>query len=209
MKPFIPVLVTPECMLFGKQWRPRWNDAICSISSGPTLFANTKTIFRERNTQFYLAIITCDTSVYYNGPSQVYCIKPERWINYYIKCLIHVVFFFYQQEELSETLSKLVHDLDTKEAQILFLQTFFVTEAREWNSIDIWRIDKFMMVRFCYYSPALLDLGCPSFCPSVLTNGALLGTLNFQNFSQNEVNSVKIYWDLLGTYAFWLLFLTL
>ena len=34
---------------FGKQWRPRWNDtAICGISSGSTLFAKIKTIFREK-----------------------------------------------------------------------------------------------------------------------------------------------------------------
>ena len=35
----------------------------CDISSGSTMFAKTKTIFRERNA-FLLEIITCDPSIY-------------------------------------------------------------------------------------------------------------------------------------------------
>ena len=35
-----------------------------ALSSGSTLFAKTKMIFRERNTFFYLEIITCDPSIY-------------------------------------------------------------------------------------------------------------------------------------------------
>ncbi|XP_053408060.1 ribosomal RNA processing protein 1 homolog A-like [Mercenaria mercenaria] len=50
------------------------------------------------------------------------------------------------QEELSTTLTNLVHDLSTHEAQMMFIKVFFITEAREWSSIDIWRLDKFMMM---------------------------------------------------------------
>ena len=35
----------------------------CGISLGSTMFAKTKTIFRERNA-FLLEIITCDPSIY-------------------------------------------------------------------------------------------------------------------------------------------------
>ncbi|KAL4219159.1 Ribosomal RNA processing protein 1 B [Mactra antiquata] len=50
------------------------------------------------------------------------------------------------QEDLSTTLSQLVHDLSTIESQLLFIQVFFITIAREWNSIDVWRLDKFLML---------------------------------------------------------------
>ena len=44
-----------------------------SISSGSTtLFAKTKSIFRERNTIF-LQIITSDLFNIYNGQSRLYC----------------------------------------------------------------------------------------------------------------------------------------
>ena len=38
--------------------------------------------------------------------------------------------------------------------------------------------------------------------PSVFTNGPFLSTLNFQKLLKNEVYSVKIIGDLLGTYDF-------
>lgn len=53
---------------------------------------------------------------------------------------------FFLQEELCEMLTQLVHELSTVESKMLFVSVFFITEAREWNSIDVWRLDKFMMV---------------------------------------------------------------
>ena len=71
--------------------------------------------------------------------------------------MVITVIMFLFQEELSSTLSKLVHDLHTAEARFLFLRTFFITEAREWNSIDIWRIDKFMMVRHLFITVSVIQ----------------------------------------------------
>ena len=68
----------PKCVLWHshKQWRPRWNALKCSVSSGSTLFAQTKTIFRERN-----AILFWNNNLWpidvYNGPSQVCFFNPE------------------------------------------------------------------------------------------------------------------------------------
>ena len=47
----------------GKQWRPRWNAALCSISSGSTLFAKTKTIFRDE-WEFYFEFTSCYPPIY-------------------------------------------------------------------------------------------------------------------------------------------------
>ncbi|KAL3887129.1 hypothetical protein ACJMK2_027083 [Sinanodonta woodiana] len=50
------------------------------------------------------------------------------------------------QEELSDTLSSLLHIFPHVPTQFQFLKVFFQTEAREWNGIDRWRLDKFMML---------------------------------------------------------------
>ena len=48
---------------FAKQGRPKRKASECSISSGSALFAKTKLIFREINSNI-LKIITCDPSIY-------------------------------------------------------------------------------------------------------------------------------------------------
>ena len=35
---------------------------------------------------------------------------------------------------------------------MLFVKVYFLTIIREWNGIDKWRIDKFMMVGFIFNS---------------------------------------------------------
>ncbi|KAL3887130.1 hypothetical protein ACJMK2_027084 [Sinanodonta woodiana] len=50
------------------------------------------------------------------------------------------------QEELSDTLSSLLHIFPHVPTKFQFLKVFFQTEAREWNGIDRWRLDKFMML---------------------------------------------------------------
>ncbi|KAM4702393.1 ribosomal RNA processing protein 1 homolog B-like [Discoglossus pictus] len=47
------------------------------------------------------------------------------------------------QEELSQTISQLIHFLHTRDTQDLFLRTFWQTLSREWNGIDRLRMDKF------------------------------------------------------------------
>lgn len=56
------------------------------------------------------------------------------------------------------TLTQLVHELSNAEAKILFVKVFFITEAREWNSIDVWRLDKFMMVMTFVAESILLQM---------------------------------------------------
>ena len=43
-------------------------------------------------------------------------------------------------------MAQLVHVFPDTEVAMKFIESFFVTEAREWNGIDRWRMDKFMMV---------------------------------------------------------------
>ncbi|KAK3601270.1 hypothetical protein CHS0354_040449 [Potamilus streckersoni] len=50
------------------------------------------------------------------------------------------------QEELADTISSLLHIFPHVPTQFQFLKVFFQTEAREWNGIDRWRLDKFMML---------------------------------------------------------------
>lgn len=52
------------------------------------------------------------------------------------------------QELLAEELSRLVHLFPLRDDAVTFTDTFFITMAREWNSIDNIRKDKFMMVGF-------------------------------------------------------------
>ncbi|KAM3932869.1 ribosomal RNA processing protein 1 homolog A-like [Leptodactylus fuscus] len=47
------------------------------------------------------------------------------------------------QEELALTMSQLVHTLQTRPSQNLFLRSFWQTLNREWNGIDRLRLDKF------------------------------------------------------------------
>ncbi|KAF6121524.1 ribosomal RNA processing 1B [Phyllostomus discolor] len=47
------------------------------------------------------------------------------------------------QEELANTISRLIHAVHNPEAQHLFVQTFWQTMNREWTGIDRLRLDKF------------------------------------------------------------------
>ncbi|KAG8431750.1 hypothetical protein GDO86_020164 [Hymenochirus boettgeri] len=47
------------------------------------------------------------------------------------------------QEDLAQSMSQLLHKLQTKQSQNLFLRTFWQTVNREWNGIDRLRLDKF------------------------------------------------------------------
>ncbi|XP_069801149.1 ribosomal RNA processing protein 1 homolog A-like [Dendropsophus ebraccatus] len=51
------------------------------------------------------------------------------------------------QEELALTMSQLVHSLQNRQSQSLFVRTFWQTLNREWNGIDRLRLDKFYTVR--------------------------------------------------------------
>jgi len=50
------------------------------------------------------------------------------------------------QEELAESLSKLVHCLKSKDTIILYTSCALQTLAAEWFGIDQYRLDKFSMV---------------------------------------------------------------
>ena len=64
---------------FCKQWRPRRNDADCSILSGSALFAKKKSIFREWNTIYYFRNYNLRPLSIYNGPFWL------NWIKLYVK----------------------------------------------------------------------------------------------------------------------------
>ncbi|XP_078592454.1 ribosomal RNA processing protein 1 homolog B-like isoform X2 [Branchiostoma floridae x Branchiostoma japonicum] len=50
------------------------------------------------------------------------------------------------QEELANTMSKLLHCLKNEDTVFLFIKVFFKTMIREWNGIDHLRMDKFFML---------------------------------------------------------------
>ncbi|KAK4299080.1 hypothetical protein Pmani_028631 [Petrolisthes manimaculis] len=49
------------------------------------------------------------------------------------------------QEALAEDISNLIHTINNNDAKLIFIQTAFLTFAREWNGIDVFRINKYMM----------------------------------------------------------------
>ncbi|KAK3568772.1 hypothetical protein QTP86_017434 [Hemibagrus guttatus] len=55
------------------------------------------------------------------------------------------------QEEISHTISSLIHSFHTTNTQLLYFTTFLQTVKREWNGIDRLRMDKFyQLVRFMF-----------------------------------------------------------
>lgn len=52
------------------------------------------------------------------------------------------------QEELAESLSKLVHCFHEKNTIVLYTSCALKTLAKEWFGIDQYRLDKFSMVLF-------------------------------------------------------------
>ncbi|XP_066542323.1 ribosomal RNA processing protein 1 homolog B-like isoform X2 [Hoplias malabaricus] len=55
------------------------------------------------------------------------------------------------QEELSERISGLIHCFQTIDSQLRYFETFLLTMKREWNGIDLLRMDKFFqLVRFVF-----------------------------------------------------------
>ncbi|XP_048775041.2 ribosomal RNA processing protein 1 homolog B-like isoform X2 [Ostrea edulis] len=50
------------------------------------------------------------------------------------------------QEELSDSMCKLLSVFGNVDISLMFLGVFFQTESREWSGIDRWRMDKFMML---------------------------------------------------------------
>ncbi|XP_021580944.2 ribosomal RNA processing protein 1 homolog B isoform X2 [Ictidomys tridecemlineatus] len=50
------------------------------------------------------------------------------------------------QEELANSISQLIHVVNSSEAQHLFIQTFWQTMNREWKGIDKLRLDKYYML---------------------------------------------------------------
>lgn len=74
------------------------------------------------------------------------------------------------QEELSTNISNLVHSFNNNGTALLFIKTFYITECREWFSIDKWRMDKFLMVSVVW---------CTIRCSYVLLLVALVSYLIF------------------------------
>lgn len=50
------------------------------------------------------------------------------------------------QENLANKIAELIHSFDNVDVSFQFFAAFLTTMANEWNSIDQWRIDKFMML---------------------------------------------------------------
>ncbi|KFM74907.1 Ribosomal RNA processing protein 1-like protein, partial [Stegodyphus mimosarum] len=49
------------------------------------------------------------------------------------------------QEERADIISRYIHVFKNLECSFLYIDTFFLTMAREWGTIDRYRLEKFMM----------------------------------------------------------------
>ena len=56
------------------------------------------------------------------------------------------------QEELADNMAGILDDFETHEERSLFIDTFLSSLSKEWHLVDRWRIDKFLMVCFNFYS---------------------------------------------------------
>ncbi|VDL79114.1 unnamed protein product [Nippostrongylus brasiliensis] len=52
------------------------------------------------------------------------------------------------QEELADRISQLLLVFTSEEERVLFIESVFKSLAKEWNHIDRWRMDKFLMARW-------------------------------------------------------------
>ncbi|VDP31541.1 unnamed protein product [Heligmosomoides polygyrus] len=50
------------------------------------------------------------------------------------------------QEELADRISQLLLVFTSEQERVLFIESVFKSLAKEWNHIDRWRMDKFLMV---------------------------------------------------------------
>lgn len=53
------------------------------------------------------------------------------------------------QEEIESKIVRLISTISTVEIRSMYIIAMFETLAREWDNLDVWRTDKFMMV--CYW----------------------------------------------------------
>ena len=74
------LLVTDKCIYLNKQWRPRWNAALCNISSGLHCLLRHKWS-SEKEIQYFFGKNNLWPLDIYNGLSKVYCIKPEALVH--------------------------------------------------------------------------------------------------------------------------------
>ena len=82
--------LSPQCCLtiylwlinayLSKQWRPRWNTALCNISSGLHCLLRHKWS-SEKEIQYFFGKNNLWPRDIYNGLSKVYCIKPEALVH--------------------------------------------------------------------------------------------------------------------------------
>ena len=56
------------------------------------------------------------------------------------------MFVLFSQEELSARICGLLKAFSDGAAALRFAAAFFATQANEWNRLDQWRMDKYMMV---------------------------------------------------------------
>ena len=85
------------------------------------------------------------------------CDKPVIQVKFsfglvQLKLRVNFFLIFISKEELSDRVCNLVKCFNNNDQQVmLFVKVYFITILREWNGIDKWRMDKFMMVRFFYF----------------------------------------------------------
>jgi hypothetical protein len=77
------------------------------------------------------------------------------------------------QEELADSIGALIDVIECNRQAALFVEIMLITLSREWSTIDRWRLDKFLMVRwlrkFAYFLYQLGDRFVCSAYASMLT----------------------------------------
>lgn len=74
------------------------------------------------------------------------------------------------QEDLAESLSRLVHCFNTKDTMILYTKCTFKSLGAEWFGIDRFRIDKFEMVSEVFFYKGLYIIVFYNFGNFILSN---------------------------------------
>lgn len=89
------------------------------------------------------------------------------------------------QEELAEELGSLVHCFPDAKVGLQFFRTFLDTMVAEFNKLDSWRMDKFMMVLDCFISLLFLYLFFKVFFIKTKTIIVCLPIFKYSTISSN------------------------
>ena len=116
---------------FGKQLRPRWNAALCCISSGSTRFAKIKTTFWDKNTSLFRKVYLWPLKEH-NGQSYANSINMYRKIHQNTKGLNKMS--FEQNKKIRKTGACMQQSQVFSGLGILWSKIFWIQFINSWKN---------------------------------------------------------------------------